>query len=197
MPVTYADVWEFWLRYREIAERGRFHHHPHPAVLGGLPDPGARCRAPRRRDPQAGRRRLSGQGDLPRRIRLAERGPHARGRAAVAGKPGPYDAGGVGDSQARELPRQPDRGLRPALEAPARRHCRRPLGAVRRLPAQGQIHLGCRGLQPSALALAGGRRRRPRGAGVRRWPRRLPAASSAAGTGLGRHCRECNGRRVS
>ena len=26
--------------------RGRFRHHPHPAVLGGLPDPGAQCRRP-------------------------------------------------------------------------------------------------------------------------------------------------------
>ena len=43
VPVTYADVWEFWLRYRDLAARGRFRHHPYPAVLGGL---SGRRRAP-------------------------------------------------------------------------------------------------------------------------------------------------------
>ena len=83
MPVTYADVWEFWLRNRDLAARGRFHHHSHPAVLGGLPDSGARRRAACRRHPQAGGGGLSRQGNLDRRGRLAERRPHARRRLAV------------------------------------------------------------------------------------------------------------------
>ena len=40
MPVSYADVWEFWLRYRELAGGGRFRHRAHPAVLGGPSDRG-------------------------------------------------------------------------------------------------------------------------------------------------------------
>ena len=134
MPVTYADVWEFWLRYRDIAAGGRFHHHSHPALLGGFPDPGRRTRPPTSTAiRQRGRGRLSGPGDPDRRVRLAERRAHARGRAAVARQPGARRPGGAGAGQARELPRQRDRGLRPALEAPARRHGRRPLGPVRRL----------------------------------------------------------------
>ena len=35
VPVTYADVWEFWLRNRDVAISGRFCDHPYPAVLGG------------------------------------------------------------------------------------------------------------------------------------------------------------------
>ena len=54
MPVTYADVWEFWLRHRDIAGGGRFHHHPYPALLGGLPDPGQR-RGARMSTPSASR----------------------------------------------------------------------------------------------------------------------------------------------
>ena len=53
MPVTYADVWEFWLRHRDVCDGGRFRHHPHPAVLGGLSDPGRRRGRARRCDPRA------------------------------------------------------------------------------------------------------------------------------------------------
>ena len=56
MPVTYADVWEFWLRYRELASAVDF------VTIHILPywedNPvAARCgRRSRRRDPQARRR---------------------------------------------------------------------------------------------------------------------------------------------
>ena len=70
------------------AERGRLRHHPYPAVLGGFSDAGLACRRPCRRHPQKGRGRHSQQGNRHRRSRLAERGPHARGRAAVAIEPG-------------------------------------------------------------------------------------------------------------
>ena len=78
VPVTYADVWEFWLRNRDARGGGRFRHHPYPAVLGGRPGRRRRRRRPCRRDPRAGGRRLSRQGDRDRRGRLAERRPHAR-----------------------------------------------------------------------------------------------------------------------
>ncbi len=62
MPVTYADVWEFWLAQSRGGRGGRFHHHPYPAVLGGLPDPGQRRGTARRRHPPAGGRGVSRAG---------------------------------------------------------------------------------------------------------------------------------------
>ncbi len=185
MPVTYADVWEFWLRHRDVAAAVDFitiHILPY---WEDFPIPARDAAHARRRHPQEGRRRLSGPGDLPRRVRMAERRAHARGRLAVARQPGARHPRRARARQARELPRQPDRGLRPALEAPARRHGRRPLGALRRLSARGQVRLGRRRLEPSrigagrrppgspwralvcAAALAG-RRRRAAAAGRRR-----------------------------
>ena len=38
VPVTYADVWEYWLSNRAGRGHGRFRHHPYFAVLGGLSD---------------------------------------------------------------------------------------------------------------------------------------------------------------
>ena len=173
---------------------GRFHHHPHLAVLGGRPDPGAGRGASCGRHPQTGRGGVSRQGSLARRVRLAERRPHARGRLAVARQPGAGAARGFGAGAARRLPGQRDRGLRSALEAPARRHRRRPLGAVRCIPAPRQIHLGGAGLQPSALALAGGRRRRAGGVRLRCrlacGARPHPAAGCVAA-----HCRQRAGIR--
>ena len=76
--------------------RGRLHHHPHPAVLGGRAD---RPRSPRarrqaehreahRRHLQEGAGALSRQEDRDRRDRLAERRPHALRRAARPGRAG-------------------------------------------------------------------------------------------------------------
>ena len=164
MPVTYADVWEFWLRYREVAAAVDFitiHILPY---WEDHPDPGRARPRGMSTHPQADRRRLSRQGGLPRRIRLAERGPHARGRVAVADQRGARAARGGGAGQARELPGQRDRGLRPALEAPARRHRRRALGPVRRLRAQGQVRLGRR-RSPTIRTGAG---RRPAASALRR-----------------------------
>ena len=73
---------------------------------------------------------------------MAEPGADARRRAAVADQPG---ARGLGDPfarQAGEFPRQPDRGLRPAMEAPARRHRRRLLGTARFRAARIEIPAG-------------------------------------------------------
>ncbi len=37
VPVTYADVWEFWLRNPDVAAASRLHLHSYPAVLGRCP----------------------------------------------------------------------------------------------------------------------------------------------------------------
>ena len=138
MPVTYADVWEFWLRYRELASAVDFvtiHILPYweddPVAARGR-------RRSRRCDPQARGRKFSRQGDRDRRGRLAERRPHARGRAAVAGQSGARHGRRAGARQARALPRQRDRGVRSAVEARAGGHRRRPLGTVRRRDARGR-----------------------------------------------------------
>ena len=73
MPVTYADVWEFWLRYARHAERGRFRHHPYPAVLGGFSDTGAVAAAHVEAIRKRRSRPRSRKGNPDRRIRLAER----------------------------------------------------------------------------------------------------------------------------
>ena len=41
VPVTYADVWEFWLRYQRARNGSRFRHHPYSALLGGRSGRGA------------------------------------------------------------------------------------------------------------------------------------------------------------
>ena len=111
--------------------RGRFRHHPYPAVLGGLPDPGQDAARACRGDPPARwPRRFPGK-----EIFLGEFGWPSAGRMREGALPSPVNQARMMHEvlalgQARELPRQPDRGLRPALEAPARRHRRRPLGAA-------------------------------------------------------------------
>ncbi len=54
VPVTYADVWEFWLRSPDVAAAARLHHHPYPALLGGFPDCRRQFGEPCRPDPAAG-----------------------------------------------------------------------------------------------------------------------------------------------
>ena len=80
---------------------GRFHHHPYPALLGGLPDPGRAGGAPMSTRSAQMVGGLPGQGDPDRRNRLAERRADARGRVAVAGQPGARDPGRAGAGQAR------------------------------------------------------------------------------------------------
>ena len=132
VPVTYADVWEFWLRNREVAAAVDFvtiHILPYWEDFP-IPARNAAAHVDSIRRQRGGR--LSRQGSDHRRGRLAERRAHARGRAAVAGQPGARDPGRAGARQARQFPRQRDRGVRPAVEARARRHRRRPLGPARR-----------------------------------------------------------------
>ena len=88
MPVSYADVWEFWLRYRELAAAVDF------VTVHILPywedHPIAAHEAANHVDvdPQAGGCGVRRQGDRDRRSRLAERRPDAVGRLAVTGEPG-------------------------------------------------------------------------------------------------------------
>ena len=84
MPVTYADVWEFWLRHREVYDAVDFvtiHILPY---WEDFPIRAAARRRPCRIDPQAHGGGVSRQGNPDRRDRLAERRADARGRAAVA-----------------------------------------------------------------------------------------------------------------
>ena len=92
MPVTYADVWEFWLRHREVAAAVDFISIHILPYWEDFPIPARDAARSRRFHPQADGRGLSRQGHPGRRIRLAERRPHARGCLAVADQPGARDA---------------------------------------------------------------------------------------------------------
>ena len=110
VPVTYADVWENWLKNRELYDAVDFvtiHILPYwedipiKAKFAAL-----HVESIRKRMAVAfpGKEILVGEAGWPSRA-------HARGRAAVAHQSG---ARGVGDPryrQARRLSRQPDRGL--------------------------------------------------------------------------------------
>ena len=153
---------------REVADGGRFRHHPHPAVLGGLPDRRRATRPPMSTRSAGGGGGLSRQGGPDRRGRLAERRPHARGRAAVAGQPGARDPGRAGAGK-REHFRV---NVIEAFDQPWKRALEGTVGGHWGLfdddTRAAQIRLGRAGVQSSALALAGGRRRRLRGADFRR-----------------------------
>ena len=110
-----------------------------------------------RRHPQAGRCRVSRQGHPDRRIRLAERGPHARARAAFALEPGARMIETL-TSRGRAYQGQYHRGFRSALEACARRRRRWLLGHHRPLHGGPNSAFRRHYLRSSALALAGGRR---------------------------------------
>ena len=75
VPVTYADVWEFWLRYREVGRRRRFRHRAHAALLGGRSAPRRRCGRACRRHPAAGGTAFPGK-----EILIGETGWPSKGR---------------------------------------------------------------------------------------------------------------------
>ena len=153
MPVTYADVWEFWLRHRELASAVDF------VTIHILPywedDPIAaeRCRRAMSMRSASGWSRLSRQGDRDRRGRLAERRPHARGRAAVAGQSGARPRTTCSRAASARISASI---VIEAFDQPWKRvlrgHGRRPLGPARRRHARAEIRLGRAGLEPSALA---------------------------------------------
>ena len=180
-PVSYADVWEYWLRNPRRGQRRRFRHHPHSAVLGGFPAAGVACGRACRRHPQTCRRGDPEQGDRHRRGRLAERRPHARRRAALAVESGARDRRDAGACAARKFPGQHYRGIRPALETLARRFGRRSLGHFRSQDGSAEIR-SCRrrGIRPPPLADAGFGRHSARGVDVRRRVLRRRGKTGAA-----------------
>ena len=103
VPVTYADVWEFWLRNRDVASAADFitihilpywEDFPIPAR-----DAAAHVDSIRRRVVAA----FPGKEVIIGEVGLAERGTHARGRAAFAGEPGARHPGCAGVGEARRI----------------------------------------------------------------------------------------------
>ncbi len=66
VPVTYADVWEFWLRNTEIANVVDFITISYFALLGGFSGFGTRCRGACGGDPPTSGQRISGEGGFDR-----------------------------------------------------------------------------------------------------------------------------------
>ena len=156
IPVTYADVWEYWLRNREVYDAVDF------VTIHILPyweDFPIRARyaaahvdSIRKQVAVAfpAKEILIGETGWPSAGRMRE------GRVAVARQPGPRGVRNPGPGEKRRISRQPDRSLRPALEAPARGHCRRLLGADRRGSARAEISGRYRHQQFSVLEMADG-----------------------------------------
>ena len=136
-PVTYADVWEFWMRNPSLADEVDFitiHILPYwEDVPIGLD----------RREPDGKptiekhivdiykkvQDALPGQDDRDRRDRLAERRPHALRRAARPGRAGALLLDLPHRRRPREVRLQHRRSLRPVLEGAPGRHGRAPPGA--------------------------------------------------------------------
>ncbi len=148
----------------------RLHHDPHPAVLGGRADRDRPRDRARRRDLQADAGGVPGPRLPDRRDRLAERGPPALARGAEPRQRGPLLPRVHDLRRPQSSAVQRDRGVRPAVEALARRHRRRLLGPLRRRPAR-QIRVDGPGRRGAAL-VDGNRRRRRRRARVRGLRRR-------------------------
>ena len=166
VPVTYADVWEFWIRNRELASAVDF------VTVHILPywedDP---IGAGKAADHVASIRRHVAENFSGKEIMIGEFGWPSAGRMRESALPSPADQARViadvlGRGKEEGFPRQPHRGVRPAVEALPRRHGRRALGLVRRRVAAAEIRLGRAGVEPSELAPAGDRRRGAGGSGV-------------------------------
>ena len=155
-PVTYADVWEFWLRNPSLADEVDFitiHILPYwedePIGLDRRePDGKPTHREAHRRHLQEGPGALSRQEDRDRRDRLAERRPHALRRAAGPGRAGALLLDLPRHRRPREVRLQHRRSLRPVLEGPPGGHGRRRLGPARR-PAPRQVRARQAGRRPS------------------------------------------------
>ena len=165
VPVTYADVWEFWLRYREVADDVDFvtvHFLPYwedfpvraedaAAHVDGIEKQVAAC--------------LSRQGDPDRRDRLAKPGADARRRAGVAHQPGPRFISEILDRRKTEnfhvnfSRPMTSRGSVSGKEPWAA------IGACSTGRSQAEISGRCRHQQLSVLEAADGRRHCP-------WPSR-------------------------
>ena len=155
-PVTYADVWEFWLRYPDVQNAVDFvtiHILPY---WEDFPIPAARAAA----HVAAIRNKVAAA--IPgKEIVIGEFGWPSAGRMREGARPSPSNqARAITETlalaQAREFPGQHHRGVRSALEARARRRGRRLLGHHRSRDRRAEIQLlRRRRLRSSALAGAG------------------------------------------
>ena len=151
-PVTYADVWEFWLRYADLQNAVDFvtiHILPY---WEDFPLPASRAAA----HVDAIRKKVVAA--IPNKeIVIGEFGWPSHGRMREGALPSPSNqARAIEETldarQAREFPRQYHRGVRPALETRARRLDRALLGHFRPFDPGTEIHPRRRGVQSSALA---------------------------------------------
>ena len=186
MPVTYADVWEFWLRYPDVQSAVDFvtiHVLPY---WEDFPIPASRAAA----HLVAIRNKVAAV--FPgKEIVIGEFGWPSAGRMREDALPSPYDqARAVIDTLTRgeggENPCQHHRGFRSALEARARGCCRRLLGHHRPRDGRAEIQFfGRLHLQSSGLAAAGARRHRAGGAHI--WRRHLgPRRQGIARASMGK-----------
>ena len=183
VPVTYADVWEYWLRNREVYDAVDF------VTIHILPyweDIPVRAKyAAAHVDSIRQRMAVAFPG---KEILIGETGWPSEGRMREGALPSRTNQARVVSeildlAQAGKFSGQPDRGLRPAVEAPARGHRRRLLGPVRFGAAGAEISARRAHQQLSVLEAADGRRHGAGRPGVRR---RLadaaaPALDAAAG----------------
>ena len=168
IPVTYADVWEYWLRNREIYDAVDFvtiHILPY---WEDLPIRAKYAAA----HVDAIRKRMAVAFPA-KEILIGETGWPSAGRMREAALPSRTNQARVVSEildlrQAGKFPRQPDRGLRPALEASARGHGRRILGPDRFGAAGAEISAGPAHQQLSVLEAADGMRNGAEHPGVRR-----------------------------
>ena len=131
VPVTYADVWEFWLRNRDVAAAADFitihilpywEDFPIPAQTAA-----AHVESIRRRMVEA----FPGK-----EVIIGEVGWPSAGRMREGALPSPANQARVIQdvlalAKRENIPRQRDRSLRRTVEARARRDRRRPLGPAR------------------------------------------------------------------
>ncbi len=151
-PVTYADVWEFWLRYADLQNAVDFvtiHILPY---WEDFPLPASRAAA----HVDAIRKKVVAA--IPNKeIVIGEFGWPSHGRMREGALPSPSNqARAIEETldarQAREFPGQHHRGVRPALEARARRLDRALLGHFRPFDPGTEIQPRRRGVQSPALA---------------------------------------------
>ena len=151
VPVTYADVWEFWLRNRDVAAAADFitiHILPY---WEDFPIPARNAAA----HVESIRRRMVDA--FPgKEVIIGEVGWPSAGRMREGALPSPANQARVIQdvlalAKRRKFPRQCDRGLRRAVEARARRHRRRPLGPARRCDARAEVRMGAGGLRSSRI----------------------------------------------
>ena len=181
MPVTYADVWEFWLRYRDMQNAVDFvtihilpywEDFPLPARLAA-----AHVDAIRKQVAAA----------IPdKEILIGEIGWPSAGRMREGARPSPSNQARVIEETLALAKRENFRvNVIEAFDQPWKRRLEGSVGGhwgiFDRATRQPKFSLRRRGVRSSALAQAGGRRGRARGADVRRRFCRGPQAGRAAG----------------